>query len=86
MNEKEFYNQLNIVETNKTIEQLQEDYNHSDIGYFCDVSLDSIVESFTYNGLSLDDILEFEGMLYNEFIDFYYLENDNMYIAFYGNR
>ena len=81
-----FYDKLNVATTKETLEQLQGNYPHDDTQVFYDVSLESIIENFLENGLTHDDILNFEDSLYNEFIDFYYSASNKMYICFYGMR
>lgn len=74
------------VNTNMSFENLIQDYLEGDTNHLIDVSLSAIADYFTESDLTDDEILNTINQNYGDFIDLYYLNNEQTYVAFFGCR
>ena len=83
LEKNEIIDQINIIEI---LEEKELDYHEKDCSIFRDIDFNSHIETLKYNGLNDNHILELSNRLYGEFIDFYYISNDDIYIMILGVR
>ena len=60
------------------------DLNNPDSSFFFDVNLSALLDCLYYAGYNDDDILKLNNNLYGNFIRFYYLTDDDIYIMEIG--
>ena len=70
-----------------TSNELLEDLNDNpDASYFFDANLSALLENLYYAGFDDDYIITLNNNLYGDYIEFYYLNDINLYALVIGTR
>lgn len=57
-----------------------------DSAFYMDKNMGSLIESMEYNGLKIDELRKMNEAMYGNFIEFYYIEDEDVHVMEVGIR